>query len=82
MAAVRTMALIADSALWTLLRCIGSDGHILDVLPYMWIGGLGANDNFLRWRNTLCTLLVENVLFDDMVSMADNARTVNAHVVR
>jgi len=36
MAAVRAMALICDSALWELLRAIGSDTHILDILPVMW----------------------------------------------
>ena len=36
LSAVRAMALIADSALWKLLRRIGSEEHILDVLPGMW----------------------------------------------
>eukprot|EP00965_Chrysotila_dentata_P066324 2195842-Pleurochrysis_carterae.AAC.1 len=36
MAAVRTMAFVCESALWMLLRVIGSDAHILDVLPTMW----------------------------------------------
>jgi hypothetical protein len=36
MAAIRSLALICDSSLFTLLRCIGSDDHILDVLPRMW----------------------------------------------
>ena len=36
MAAVRTLALICDASLWMHLRCIGSDAHILDVLPQMW----------------------------------------------
>jgi len=36
LSAVRAMALIADSALWKLLRCIGGEEHILDVLPGMW----------------------------------------------
>eukprot|EP00965_Chrysotila_dentata_P048408 1605841-Pleurochrysis_carterae.AAC.1 len=36
MAAVRAMAIICESSLWTLLRAIGSDAHILDVLPTMW----------------------------------------------
>eukprot|EP00965_Chrysotila_dentata_P164917 5445388-Pleurochrysis_carterae.AAC.1 len=36
MAAVRAMALVCESALWMLLRVIGSDEHILDVLPTMW----------------------------------------------
>eukprot|EP00965_Chrysotila_dentata_P046265 1537700-Pleurochrysis_carterae.AAC.1 len=34
MAAVRAMALVCESALWMLLRAIGSDAHmILDLLP-------------------------------------------------
>eukprot|EP00965_Chrysotila_dentata_P096639 3193231-Pleurochrysis_carterae.AAC.1 len=36
MAAVRAVALVCESALWLLLRAIGSDAHILDVLPTMW----------------------------------------------
>eukprot|EP00965_Chrysotila_dentata_P060759 2013268-Pleurochrysis_carterae.AAC.1 len=36
MAAVRAMALVCESSLWILLRAIGSDAHILDVLPTMW----------------------------------------------
>ena len=36
MAAVRCLALICDACLWPLLRSIGSDEHILDVLPTMW----------------------------------------------
>ena len=36
MSAVRALALICDSYLWVLLRRIGSDAHILDVLPQMW----------------------------------------------
>eukprot|EP00965_Chrysotila_dentata_P051661 1715117-Pleurochrysis_carterae.AAC.1 len=36
MAAVRAMALVCESALWMLLRAIGSDAHILDVLPTIW----------------------------------------------
>lgn len=36
MTAVQSMALIADSTLFQLLRCIGSDAHNLDVLPTMW----------------------------------------------
>lgn len=40
MAAVRTLAILCDSALWTILRCIGSDEHILDVLPIMWPAAL------------------------------------------
>ena len=36
MSAVRALALICDSCLWVLLRRIGSDAHILDVLPQMW----------------------------------------------
>eukprot|EP00965_Chrysotila_dentata_P137565 4550709-Pleurochrysis_carterae.AAC.1 len=36
MAAVRAMALVCESALWMLLRAIGSDTHILDILPTMW----------------------------------------------
>eukprot|EP00965_Chrysotila_dentata_P160070 5285765-Pleurochrysis_carterae.AAC.1 len=33
MAAVRAMAIVCESALCMLLRAIGSDAHILDVLP-------------------------------------------------
>eukprot|EP00965_Chrysotila_dentata_P176817 5839777-Pleurochrysis_carterae.AAC.1 len=36
MAAVRAMALVCKFSLWTLLRAIGSDAHILDVVPTMW----------------------------------------------
>lgn len=36
MAAIRSMALIAETSLWKLLRCVGSDKHILDILPEMW----------------------------------------------
>eukprot|EP00965_Chrysotila_dentata_P016235 537248-Pleurochrysis_carterae.AAC.1 len=36
MAAVSAMALVCESALWMLLRAIGSDAHILDVLQTMW----------------------------------------------
>eukprot|EP00965_Chrysotila_dentata_P169597 5598535-Pleurochrysis_carterae.AAC.1 len=36
MAAGHAMALVCESALWMLLRAIGSDAHILDVLPTMW----------------------------------------------
>eukprot|EP00965_Chrysotila_dentata_P203402 6181690-Pleurochrysis_carterae.AAC.1 len=36
MAAVRAIALVYESALWMLLRAIGSDAHILDVLLTMW----------------------------------------------
>ena len=36
MAAVRSLALICDACLWPLLRSIGSNKHILDVLPVMW----------------------------------------------
>eukprot|EP00965_Chrysotila_dentata_P118945 3932998-Pleurochrysis_carterae.AAC.1 len=36
MAAVRAMALVCESSLWMLLRAIGSDAHILDMLPTMW----------------------------------------------
>lgn len=38
--AVRALAIICDAALWVLLRCIGSDDHILDVLPKMWTRSL------------------------------------------
>eukprot|EP00965_Chrysotila_dentata_P071717 2369294-Pleurochrysis_carterae.AAC.1 len=41
MAAVRAMALICESALWMLLmRAIGSNPHILDVLPTVWTTAL------------------------------------------
>ena len=38
MAAVRSMAIIADAWLWPMLRAIepGSDVHILDVCPVLW----------------------------------------------
>eukprot|EP00965_Chrysotila_dentata_P135433 4477907-Pleurochrysis_carterae.AAC.1 len=36
MAAVHAMALVCESALWMLLRAIGSAAHLLDVLPTMW----------------------------------------------
>eukprot|EP00965_Chrysotila_dentata_P022194 734297-Pleurochrysis_carterae.AAC.20 len=36
MAAVRAMDLACESLLWMLLRAIGSDAHILDVLPTKW----------------------------------------------
>ena len=36
MAAVRTMALVCDSSLFSLLRTIGTNKHVLDVLPTMW----------------------------------------------
>lgn len=36
MAAVHTMAILCDASLFQLLRAIGSDDHILDVLPEMW----------------------------------------------
>eukprot|EP00965_Chrysotila_dentata_P172484 5691659-Pleurochrysis_carterae.AAC.1 len=36
MATVRAMALVCESALWMLLRAIGSDAHILTVLPTVW----------------------------------------------
>eukprot|EP00966_Prymnesium_polylepis_P325229 7381210-Prymnesium_polylepis.1 len=36
MAAVRALAIICDAVLWELLRAIGGDDHILDVLPKMW----------------------------------------------
>ena len=38
MAAVRAMALIADSVLWKLLRAVkpSADKHVLDVLPEVW----------------------------------------------
>eukprot|EP00965_Chrysotila_dentata_P188499 6172774-Pleurochrysis_carterae.AAC.3 len=36
MAAMRPMALVSESALWMLLRQIGFDAHILNVLPTMW----------------------------------------------
>ena len=44
MAAVRAMALVCDAALWQLLRSIGSDAHILDVLPKMWPAALAFFD--------------------------------------
>eukprot|EP00965_Chrysotila_dentata_P150016 4954866-Pleurochrysis_carterae.AAC.1 len=40
MAAVRAMALVCESALWMLLHAIGSDAHILDLLPTMWLTAL------------------------------------------
>jgi hypothetical protein len=36
MDAVRSLALICESALWECLRTIGTDAHILDVLPQFW----------------------------------------------
>eukprot|EP00965_Chrysotila_dentata_P122973 4064717-Pleurochrysis_carterae.AAC.1 len=36
MAAVRAMALVCEFSLWMLLCAIGSDAHILNVLPTMW----------------------------------------------
>eukprot|EP00965_Chrysotila_dentata_P018070 600360-Pleurochrysis_carterae.AAC.1 len=38
--AVRAMALVCESSLSMLLRAIGSDAHILDVLPTMWLTAL------------------------------------------
>ena len=40
MAAVRSLAIICDAALWVLLRSMGSDDHIFDVIPKMWPGAL------------------------------------------
>eukprot|EP00965_Chrysotila_dentata_P071716 2369238-Pleurochrysis_carterae.AAC.1 len=34
------MSLVCKSSLWRLLREIGSDAHILDVLPTMWPSAL------------------------------------------
>ena len=40
MAAVRALAVICEAELWELLRSIGGDDHILDVLPKMWLATL------------------------------------------
>lgn len=40
MSAVRALAIICDAALWVLLSAIGTDEHILDVLPKMWPAAL------------------------------------------
>ena len=42
MAAVRAMALIADTVLWKLLPAVkpSAEKHVLDVLPVVWPGAL------------------------------------------
>lgn len=57
-AAVRSLALICDAALWVLLRCIGSDDHILDVLPKMWTHAL----EFFEKAATAPQLVIEGSL--------------------
>eukprot|EP00965_Chrysotila_dentata_P021351 706772-Pleurochrysis_carterae.AAC.1 len=78
------MALVCESSLWMLLRAIGSDAHIVDVLATMWPKALAFFEHAAASPAAVvdCSLelIVEGVREEKLPARARRAALDMAHI--